>query len=112
MLDSQEFDFWCKALNLSQSARTLVEQIRRAAPSRRVQGYQRNVSGYYPSRKMRVTIQFESHHNELARIYELEKRFVKKILRGERAGQEWGIHKAARIMTDRNHAKTFLPSVT
>jgi hypothetical protein len=72
MLDNQGFDVWCKALNLSQSARTLVEQIRHATPSRRVQGYQRNVSGFYPSRKMGVTIQFESHHNELARIYELE----------------------------------------
>ena len=38
-----------------------------------------------------------------------KKRFVKKILRGERAGQEWRIYKAARIMTNRNHARTFLP---
>jgi putative transposase len=72
MLDTEEFDIWCKALNLSQSARILVEQIRRAPPSRQVQGYRRNVCGCYPSRKMGVTIGFESHHNELARIYELE----------------------------------------
>lgn len=72
MLDSQEFDEWCQKLNLTQAARAVVEQIRCSDPSRRVQGGRRNVSGSYPSRKMGVTIQFESHRNELARIYELE----------------------------------------
>lgn len=72
MLDSQGFDNWCHALQLTQAARTVVEQIRQAEPSRRVQGHRKNVSGNYPSRKMGLTIQFESHRNELARIYELE----------------------------------------
>ena len=31
-----------------------------------------NVSGRYPSRKMGMTIQFESHRVELAAIYEME----------------------------------------
>src|SRR6266545_4248099 len=31
-----------------------------------------NVCGRYPSRKMGVTIQFESHRHELAAIFELE----------------------------------------
>ncbi|PSB64278.1 hypothetical protein C7B79_10435 [Chroococcidiopsis cubana CCALA 043] len=72
MLDNQEFDNWCQSLNLSQAARVAIAQIRSSAPSRRVQGGRRNVCGSYPSRKMGVTIQFESHRNELARIYELE----------------------------------------
>jgi putative transposase len=72
MLDNQEFDNWCQSLNLSQAARAAIAQIRSSAPSRRVRGGRRNVCGSYPSRKMAVTIQFESHRNELARIYELE----------------------------------------
>ncbi|MEL7006065.1 MAG: heteromeric transposase endonuclease subunit TnsA, partial [Bacteroidota bacterium] len=50
----------------------LIENIRSSPPSRRVQGGRGNVSGNYPSQKMGVTIQFESHKCELARIYELE----------------------------------------
>lgn len=72
MLDNQGFINWCHTLQLTQDARSLVEQIRQAEPSRRVQGHRKNVSGSYPSRKMGLTIQFESHRNELARIYELE----------------------------------------
>ncbi|MDQ3133372.1 MAG: hypothetical protein M3Q76_01010 [Acidobacteriota bacterium] len=37
-----------------------------------MQGRRGNVAGRFPSRKMGVTIQFESHKNELARIRELE----------------------------------------
>jgi transposase InsO family protein len=37
-----------------------------------VGGGRQNVSGRYPSKKMGVIIQFESHRVELARIYELE----------------------------------------
>jgi transposase InsO family protein len=72
MLDTTSFVQLLEQLNLSQAARVVVEQIRYSNPSRRVQGGRRNVSGSYPSKKMGVTIQFESHRNELARIYELE----------------------------------------
>ena len=72
MMNSQEFGNWCKSLNLSQSASEVIRQIRAEKPSRRVQGGRGNVSGFYPSRKMGVTISFESHRHELARIYELE----------------------------------------
>ena len=37
-----------------------------ASPSRRVRGGRSNVSGRYPSQKMGLTIQFESHRVELA----------------------------------------------
>ncbi len=72
MLDNQEFKNWCHIQHLSPVAQTLISEIRNASPSRRVTGGRKNVCGSYPSRKMGVTIQFESHRNELARIYELE----------------------------------------
>ncbi|MBE9019022.1 Tn7 transposase TnsA N-terminal domain-containing protein [Chroococcidiopsidales cyanobacterium LEGE 13417] len=72
MLDDKGFDEWCQCLNLSQAASQVVKKIRTCDPSRRVQSNRSNVVGSYPSFKMGVTIQFESHRNELARIYELE----------------------------------------
>lgn len=72
MLDDKAFNAWCLHLNLSASACQAIEQIRSSNPSRRVQSSRQNVVGSYPSRKMGMTIQFESHRNELARIYELE----------------------------------------
>lgn len=72
MLDQSEFEHWCHSLKLSDAARTVIEQVRHAPPSRSVQAGRQNVCGSYPSRKMGVTIQFESHRTELARIYELE----------------------------------------
>ncbi len=72
MLSQNEFDDWCRRLNLSEQARKTIEVIRSSEPSRRVGGGRRNVSGRYPSRKMAVTIQFESHRVELPTIYELE----------------------------------------
>lgn len=72
MLDVKSFDNWCQSLGLDQTTRSVIERVRSSPPSRRVQSGRGNVSGNYPSRKMGVTIQFESHRNELARIYELE----------------------------------------
>jgi len=72
MLDAKSFDNWCQSLGLSQAARAAIERVRSSPPSRRVQSGKGNVCGNYPSRKMGVTIQFESHKNELAHIYELE----------------------------------------
>lgn len=72
MLDNQEFNNWCHSQHLSPAAKALISEIRNTNPSRRVTGGRKNVCGSYPSKKMGVTIQFESHRNELARIYELE----------------------------------------
>jgi transposase InsO family protein len=72
MLDNQEFNNWCHTQHLSPAAQAVISEIRSTNPSRRVRGGKKNVCGSYPSRKMLVTIQFESHRNELARIYELE----------------------------------------
>ena len=72
MLTSEQFRDWCIKLNLSEQATILIQQIRSSPPSRRVQSRRGNVSGRYPSQKMGVTIQFESHHHELAGIYLME----------------------------------------
>jgi putative transposase len=72
MLTSEQFRDWCIKLNLSEQAQKQIQQIRSSPPSRRVQSRAGNVSGRYPSQKMGVTIQFESHHYELAGIYSME----------------------------------------
>ncbi len=72
MLSNEGFLQWCCRLSLSQEARQAVERVRSAGPTRRVGGGRENVSGRYPSRKMGVTIQFESHRVEFAFVYEME----------------------------------------
>jgi putative transposase len=72
MLSNEGFLQWCSRLSLSLEARQAVERVRSAGPTRRVGGGRENVSGRYPSRKMGVTIQFESHRVELAFVYEME----------------------------------------
>src|SRR5208282_5304914 len=70
MLSPDDVSLWSRGL--SEDTRALITRIRSSAPSRRVGGGRSNVSGRYPSRKMGVTIQFESHRVELAGIYEME----------------------------------------
>jgi len=72
MLSNEGFLQWCSRLGLSPEARQAVEGVRSAGPTRRVGGGRENVSGRYPSRKMGVAIQFESHRVELAFVYEME----------------------------------------
>jgi putative transposase len=72
MLSEQDFAIWAKRIGLSDEALSVVAHIRRSDPARRVGGGQANVTGRYPSRKMGVTIQFESHRVELPTVYELE----------------------------------------
>jgi len=72
MLSDVELLAWYKKLGLAESARAVIDHIRSSNPARRVGGGRHNVSGFYPSKKMGVTIQFESHRVELAAVYELE----------------------------------------
>lgn len=72
MLDKHELLHWCQRLTLSEEAQKVLERIRSSDPARRVQSGTRSVSGTYPSKKMGVTIQFESHRVELAAVYEME----------------------------------------
>ncbi len=72
MLDDADFCDWCSRLRLTQAAREAIAAIRSGRPTRCVGGGRRNVAGRFPSRKMGVTIQFESHRVELPFIYEAE----------------------------------------
>ena len=72
MLNQEEFLAWTRQNRLSEDARMAAQHIRSTGPARRVGGGRHNVTGRYPSRKMGVTIQFESHRVELPTIYELE----------------------------------------
>ncbi len=69
MLSPNEFIQWCDQLALSGAAIELIKRIRENDPSRRVGGGRKNVTGSYPSKKMGMSIQFESHKVELAGIY-------------------------------------------
>lgn len=71
-MNPSEFQHWCEKLQLKAETCDLIAAIRTAPPSRRVKGRAGNVSGTYPSRKMGVTIQFESHTVELWAIYQME----------------------------------------
>jgi putative transposase len=72
MLSPEALEAWYRGIGVSPHARALMDRIRTSDPARRVGGGRSNVSGRYPSRKMGVTIQFESHRVELAGIYEME----------------------------------------
>lgn len=72
MLGDDDLLAWFSRLDVAEPTRSLISQIRSTGPSRRVGGGHSNVTGRYPSRKMGVTIQFESHQVELAGIHEME----------------------------------------
>lgn len=72
MLNPETLEAWCNQIGVPRHGRVLIDRIRTSNPARRVGGGRSNVSGRYPSRKMGVTIQFESHRVELAGIYEME----------------------------------------
>lgn len=72
MLGHDDLLAWFQRLGIPDPTRSLINDIRSSGPSRHVGGGRSNVSGRYPSRKMGVTIQFESHRVELAGIYEME----------------------------------------
>jgi hypothetical protein len=72
MLSHGQVSQLCQDLGLSHEAQARIETIRSSPPSRRVRSSAGNVCVRYPSRKMGVTIQAESHRNELAGIYEKE----------------------------------------
>ena len=72
MLKETELYQLYQQFNLSKQAQQVIEEIRSSPPVRRVRSAAGNVSVRYPSRKMGVIIQAESHRNELAGIYEKE----------------------------------------
>ncbi len=66
------FERWCDQLQLPTATRDFLLHLRSSPPVRRVQGRLLNVCGTYASRKMGVSIQFESHTVELWAIYIME----------------------------------------
>lgn len=71
-LSDKEFNDWCIKNRISSEAKSFIGKIRSSEPVRRVRSGSHSVSGAFPSRKMGVTIQYESHKNELPYIHELE----------------------------------------
>jgi len=71
-MNRDEFEYWCSLQHYSAQTIDLIAVIRSSPPSRRVQGRNKNVCGVYPSRKMGLTIQFESRTVELWAIYHME----------------------------------------
>lgn len=72
MLNEEAYQHWLDHCGFSAPARALLSDIRQSPPVRRVTGRRGNVHGHYPSRKMGLTIQFESHTVELWAIYAME----------------------------------------
>ena len=72
MLNETDFFLWRERLALTEKAKAAVTEVRLHNPTRRVGGGRKNVWGRYPSRKMGVTIQFESHRVELPFVFELQ----------------------------------------
>ncbi len=72
MLTQSELLALHQRLGLSSKAQQIIKGIRSSPPMRRVRSSAGNVSVRYPSRKMGVIIQAESHKNELAGVYEKE----------------------------------------
>ena len=72
MLTERDSAAWVGRAGLPQPAQAAIAHIRSSGPARSVGGGRSNVTGRYPSKKMGVTIQFESHRVELPAIFELE----------------------------------------
>lgn len=70
MLNATELDAILRQHQVSSEGQRLVRTIRASDPSRRTRSGPRNVACRYPSKKMGLTIQAESHTNELAALYE------------------------------------------
>jgi len=60
-LTDLEFALWAKRLISLPQTLALIKHIRSSPPSRRGIGWGRSMTGVYPSRKMGVTIHFDSH---------------------------------------------------
>jgi len=69
---SAAYDQWCQAHALAPSTVSYLSTIRGSQAVRHVTSRANNVSGVYPSRKMGVTIQFESQNPELWAIVAMD----------------------------------------
>lgn len=69
----KDFELFCNKKGISDETKIYINNsIRNSEPARRVRSGKGNVSGFYSSKKMGLTIQFESHTLELCGIYLME----------------------------------------
>jgi putative transposase len=67
------FEQWCRARALPPSTRDYLLRLRGSQPVHHATSHANNVSGTYPSRKMGITIQFESQNPELWAIVAMDR---------------------------------------
>ena len=105
MLKSEELEKRFQTLALPEQGRNLIRNIRNSPPARSVRSGPKNRSGDYSSRKMGLTIQYESGHYELA--------FVKMWERDEDVLEYWDQPLTIKIFyvrkDGRNHAVFYTP---
>src|SRR6266702_395768 len=73
MMTPAAFQQWCRTLALPPATCDLLATILASQPVRRVTSRANNMSGTYPSDKMGVTVQFESHKVELWAILVMDR---------------------------------------
>ncbi|MBE4906944.1 TnsA endonuclease N-terminal domain-containing protein [Bacillus luteolus] len=71
-MNNIKLEKWLQDKGIPNDGMKQIQNVRRSEPSRKVKSNGKNVPGFYPSKKMGLTIQFESHKLELAGIYEKE----------------------------------------
>jgi putative transposase len=71
-MTSDQFDFWCRRNGVAGDGKAYLELVRSSPPSRRVASGRGNVPCRYPSEKMKLVIQAESHTVELPVLHLLE----------------------------------------
>lgn len=70
MVTTDEFDLWALKAEMPEAGKAYIQRVRTSPPSRKAgNNHGSNVIGSYPSRKMGVTINFESHKCELPAIH-------------------------------------------
>ncbi|CUB35086.1 MULTISPECIES: TnsA endonuclease N-terminal domain-containing protein [Bacillus] len=72
MFSEQEFQSWCILLDFTKETVSTIQKIRTSPPSRSVRSSKKNLSGKYPSKKMGMSIQYESYTVELVAMYVME----------------------------------------
>ncbi|ACT47391.1 Mu transposase C-terminal domain-containing protein [Methylotenera mobilis] len=70
MFNQTALEEYYQRQNISYEAQRIINHIRTSDPSRLTASGMYNVACRYPSKKMKCTIQAESHNNELAAVYE------------------------------------------
>jgi len=72
MRKKEDLSWLYDKLHIPHEGRRVIEHIRHSPPERAVGGGRHNVHGFYPSRKMNCTIQFESNTSEFPYVISTE----------------------------------------